>query len=217
MDWFLLRHGESTANADQRLQGQQDAPLSPIGRGQARAVGLWCRNSGLQWRRVYVSPLQRARETASLLIAAMESEPELAVCEELCEIGAGDLEGHTVEELRERFPEFRSGPITEYADFSRFGGESYEQVQGRVAQLYDRIRHDCRSAQETVLLVAHGGLIRQVVKYLVTNPVPSVVSLKTSNCALTRIAVRETETRTRGELVWHVPFDLMVRQTLGGQ
>jgi glucosyl-3-phosphoglycerate phosphatase len=35
---LLIRHGESTWNAEHRLQGQADPPLSPLGRDQAAAL-----------------------------------------------------------------------------------------------------------------------------------------------------------------------------------
>ena len=62
---ILVRHGESTWNAEERLQGQLDPPLSERGREQSRALAAML--DGLPDDRVVCSDLGRARETAELL------------------------------------------------------------------------------------------------------------------------------------------------------
>src|SRR5512137_2758890 len=67
----FLRHGESTGNAENRLQGVSDFPLSEMGRAQARALGERWQAEGLTFDTVITSPLSRARETAEILAAAL--------------------------------------------------------------------------------------------------------------------------------------------------
>src|SRR4051795_13095841 len=62
---ILVRHGESTWNAEERLQGQLDPPLSERGREQARTLAGVA--DGLPADRVICSDLGRARETAELM------------------------------------------------------------------------------------------------------------------------------------------------------
>src|SRR5919109_2161839 len=62
---ILVRHGESTWNAEERLQGQLDPPLSERGREQSRALAQMV--DGLPDERVVCSDLGRARETAELM------------------------------------------------------------------------------------------------------------------------------------------------------
>src|SRR5215218_1994878 len=62
---ILVRHGESTWNAEERLQGQLDPPLSERGRDQSRALAGVL--DGMPDDRVVCSDLGRARETAELL------------------------------------------------------------------------------------------------------------------------------------------------------
>ena len=59
----FLRHGESTGNAENRLQGLSDFPLSDTGRDQARALGERWQAEGLTFDMAITSPLSRARET----------------------------------------------------------------------------------------------------------------------------------------------------------
>src|SRR5919206_3871545 len=64
---LIVRHGESTWNAEERLQGQLDPPLSERGREQARALGAAVDLTGFPPERIVCSDLTRARETAELL------------------------------------------------------------------------------------------------------------------------------------------------------
>jgi len=95
---LLVRHGESTWNAEGRWQGQADPPLSERGRDQARAAA-----HHLPPARVAVtSDLDRARETATLL-----AEPQgldVAVDVDLRERDAGAFSGLTRPEIHEHFP-----------------------------------------------------------------------------------------------------------------
>jgi probable phosphoglycerate mutase len=60
----LIRHGATDWNAERRLQGRADRPLSAAGR---EAVRLWRVPSLLDAAAWVTSPLERARETAALL------------------------------------------------------------------------------------------------------------------------------------------------------
>ena len=62
---ILVRHGESTWNAEELLQGQLDPPLSERGREQSAALAGML--DGLPDERVICSDLGRARQTAELL------------------------------------------------------------------------------------------------------------------------------------------------------
>src|SRR3954454_14570443 len=63
---ILVRHGESTWNAEHRLQGQLDPPLSAAGREQAAELRPLVDQVAVPADRVIVSDLSRARETAEL-------------------------------------------------------------------------------------------------------------------------------------------------------
>src|SRR3954452_23006856 len=64
---LLVRHGESTWNAEHRLQGQLDPPLSELGRAQARELRPLVERLEIPTERIISSDLSRARETAELL------------------------------------------------------------------------------------------------------------------------------------------------------
>ena len=68
---IFVRHGETSYNAENRLQGQRDIPLNAHGRDQASAIGKTLRvRLGEEIDRLdaagafFASPLKRARETS---------------------------------------------------------------------------------------------------------------------------------------------------------
>jgi broad specificity phosphatase PhoE len=138
---LLVRHGETDWNADGRLQGHTDRPLSDHGRRQARKLAEEL--SGEEIEAVYSSDLARARETAEIvgdrLGLPVELDPELR------EKDWGNWEGLTAVER----------------DRVEFAGESTEAYQQRMLRALERIseRHP---GDARVLVVTHGGSMRRV-------------------------------------------------------
>lgn len=147
MRLILVRHGQTDWNLEQRMQGQLDIPLNETGREQAVALGkrlaLWAVD------RVYVSPLERARETAALALAGRHVP--LTVDARLSEIYLGRLQGMTVQKAAPLFPD---GDWR----YERYGGESLEDLYGRLSSFAEE-----RLPQPgTTLLVMHGMSLRML-------------------------------------------------------
>lgn len=144
---YLVRHGETDWNAQRRIQGRTDIPLNDRGREQARRAGqLLARR---QWDAVVTSPLSRAAETAAI-IATELSLPAPAVDRRLVERDYGEAEGMDVAEVDRRYP----------PGVDPVGRETPAEVAARAtAALLDIAE---AHPGEAVIVVAHGGLIRQV-------------------------------------------------------
>ncbi len=208
MEILLVRHGESEGNAQERMQGRSDFPLTDYGRTQARRLGGWLRARGLAMAAAYVSPLRRAWETAEILRVAAgipEPTPEPA----LAEIFAGALEGLTFKGIDEQFPSYAARGVGGLGDFAEFGGESYDAVQARTRDLRQRLEWRHREAAERVLCVGHGWLNFQLLKLCICEPVPRVCIVRMGNCSATLVRFRERRGTYMGEIVWHVPVELM--------
>ena len=208
MEIMLLRHGESEGNAQSRMQGRRDYPLSALGREQAARAAQFIAASGLALNAVYTSPLKRAFETSSI-VAAAGVRPLAVVDEDLPEVGAGSLEGLNEAEIREAYPEFMHRPLSETGDFAAYGGESNADVQARLTRLMARLEARHREAAERVLLVGHGGFHYQLLKALLCEPIPRVCIVKFGNCTVSLVRMRERRGLYMGELVFHVPVELM--------
>lgn len=153
---LVLRHGQSTWNADGRWQGQADPPLSALGEEQAfEAAG---RLRGGQFSRVVSSDLRRALRTAEILAEALAVAVE--VDPDLREIDVGEWQGLTRAEIRARAPEA-------LADWSEGRSESTPGGELR-AHLTERARRAlvraaaASSPGDRVLVVSHGALIRNL-------------------------------------------------------
>src|SRR4051794_35120525 len=100
----LVRHGESTDNAQRRLQGQADPSLSETGRAQARAL----RDALPRFEQVVTSDLVRASETAALL-----GYPDARRDERWREIALGEWQGRSLADFEDETAySWRGGAIT---------------------------------------------------------------------------------------------------------
>jgi probable phosphoglycerate mutase len=211
MEVLLVRHGQSVGNREGRMQGHQDFPLSDTGRAQAKTLAAWLREREIGWDIAYASPLARARETAEIMAAEL-GLPEPIGALELREIRAGELEGLTRDDILARHPAFMDRAITDLGDFAEFGGESYDEVQARVRGWVDKLEREHRAPEQRVLVVAHGGINFQILKTLICEPVPRVCIVRMGNCSATLVRMRERRGVYMGEVVWHVPLELVAPQ-----
>jgi len=148
MRLILVRHGETTWNAEQRLQGQDNAPLSPRGIEQAKRFAAFAR--ALSPDRVVSSDLGRTRQTVSLLgFADAPMDPRLR------EIDMGDWTGRTKPELEAERPvdylAWRAGTFTPK------NAESWPAFRQRIAAGLRDCLAECKG---DTLAVVHGGVIR---------------------------------------------------------
>tara|TARA_E500000305_G_scaffold84312_1_gene70202 strand:+ start:103 stop:696 length:594 start_codon:yes stop_codon:yes gene_type:complete len=147
----FLRHGPTDWNAEHRVQGRTDIPLSEAGRAQAASYRL---PDAFRPAPVLVSPLGRARETASLAgCAAFEIEPLLI------EMHWGDWEGQRLADLRSQFGVEMKANEDRGLDFRPPGGEAPRDVQARLGILFENLRAR-QPAPECCLAVTHKGVIR---------------------------------------------------------
>lgn len=153
---YIVRHGESVANRDNRLAGNLDLPLSAIGRKQANRTAEFLRDQPLE--AVYSSDLSRAMDTASI-IAAKHKLPVIPK-PGLREINAGVWAGMTYPEIAAQFPD-EYQVWKENIGLSRCpGGESSLQVQVRVKKTIEQIIG--LHPDSTICLVTHGLALRMM-------------------------------------------------------
>jgi probable phosphoglycerate mutase len=138
----FIRHAPTAWNAEHRLQGRTDVPLSAEGRALASA---WRLPEALSGFEAWSSPLGRSRETAALLGLSPRID------ERLIETNLGEWEGQRLADLRKRpgFVEVERRGL----DLAAPGGESIRQVQAR---LLDWLGALTRPA----VVVSHKGVLR---------------------------------------------------------
>ena len=100
---MLLRHGESTANADGLFTGSLDVDLTEFGMAQSVLAGHLIRQTGHAVDIVLCSPLTRARHTASIVMSVLQGPAELVVDWRLSERSYGALTGRPKSEVLHEF------------------------------------------------------------------------------------------------------------------
>ena len=155
MKLILARHGETPWNAEGRYQGQSDIPLSPVGEGQARALGERLRDVPIT--RAVASPLGRARQTAEFALG--ERRAILSTDPGLMEIAHGTWEGLLASEIDARDPDrLQAWRVTPH-EVLMPQGESLQHVFDRAWPALERAAEGL-GADDTLLVVAHDAVNR---------------------------------------------------------
>ena len=141
---YLARHGETAWSLSGQHTGLTDLPLT--GRGEQNAQRLGKRLAGLNFSKVFTSPLQRARRTCELagFGSVAEIDPNLV------EWNYGDYEGRKTAEIHAEHPDwqlFRDGCP---------GGESPTQIGARA----DKVVNSLRGIKGDILLFSSGHFLR---------------------------------------------------------
>ena len=100
---ILLRHGESTANADGLFTGALDVDLTQCGKAQSALAGQLIRDTGQSVDVVVCSPLTRARHTARIVMSVLNGPVEVVVDWRLSERSYGALTGRSKSEVLQEF------------------------------------------------------------------------------------------------------------------
>ena len=164
---LLVRHGVTAWNREGRWQGRLDPPLSDDGRREADLLAhRLADDADLRPARILSSTLARAAQTAAAIATATGVEVEAEA--RLVEIGAGEWEGHTHDELEAtdgvRYRAWRS----QASDVRPPGGERIEDVVARVRGVLDAV--EASADRWPMALVSHGGMLRVVANQLFELP-----------------------------------------------
>jgi alpha-ribazole phosphatase len=154
---LLVRHGETELNSSQRYWGKTDVPLGSEGTRQAERLRSRLASEKIDC--LYCSQLKRALTTAGII--ASNRNLKLTGCSELNEIDFGKIEGLDFAEVSARFPEVARSWIERSPQLTYPGGESLDQMEKRVASFRDRL--ESHAGNDTVLIVAHAGILRTLI------------------------------------------------------
>jgi len=141
LPFVFIRHGETDANRAGIIAGSTEPPLNETGREQARAIAPLMAQA--KWQAVYVSPQDRARTTASLVMPDYNAK----VLDGLRERHWGDLEGRPIAEL---CPRFDTPP----------NGEGFDAMCQRVSFAMQQAL--AAVSDDLTVIVAHSGVARCV-------------------------------------------------------
>ena len=173
----LLRHGEPEGG--QMFRGALDDPLSPQGWEQMRtAVGDY-----RGWDVIVSSPLIRCAAFARELAERLDRPLEIA--RGFSELSFGVWEGRSVAEVHDADPlalgRFWRDPVA----YPIPNGEPVASFDRRIGEAWDALLEHHRGRH--VLLVAHGGTIRMVLRRLLDMPLNRIWRIEVPFASLSRI------------------------------
>ena len=157
---YLVRHGATPLTMEDKFSGAEDVHLSDEGRLQAEHLAG--RLKSYQISAAYCSPLDRAVETAAILVRPHDLQPILM--DGLREISHGHWEGMTRRDVEQRFAEEYAAWEEDPFTFAPEGGESGISVLSRALPAVREIV--VKHQDQNVLVVSHKATIRLLISSL---------------------------------------------------
>jgi len=207
---FIARHGETTWNAEGKIQGRSDPGLSPKGYDQSLALLKQLKAESLS--SIYTSTLRRSILTAEP-IAKYFGLP-IQRRHELDEIAFGIMEGKQIAqidgELKMEWERFRENRFT----YRIPGAENYTDVSNRINPFLERILQNHKD--QGILIVGHRVVNLMLIRMLLDVPLENIMKIEQTNDCLYRIE-RGCETRVFHYMDGEIREGFFVRGRVRGE
>ena len=171
MKLYVARHGQTQWNAENKVCGRTDQPLTEVGISQAQALAEKAENLGIDL--IIASPLQRAYRMAEIVGARCGAQ--VLTDERLIEQNYGVFEG-----VDRQDPGFLANKRQFAVRYP--GGESMMDMAGRLYPLLREIKE--KYPEKTVLLACHGGVCRVIRTFFVPMTNEEYFAYSPENCSL---------------------------------
>jgi probable phosphoglycerate mutase len=179
----IVRHGETVWNAEGRVQGQLDIPLSDVGLAQARALALAL--AAESFSAIYSSDLTRAWQTAQpsadRLGLGVSLDPNLR------ERHYGVFQNMTYAEARERMPEDYARFRARDPDYDFANGESLARFNERTLACVRSLIN--KHEGENLLVFTHGGVLEMIYRHATGRGLSTARDFEIPNAAFNRIEI----------------------------
>ncbi len=177
MKLFVTRHGETDYNEKGLLSGTSPAMLTEKGRGQAKALAerILKDKDELNIKHIFVSPLQRARDTASYIENVLGIEA--VIDERLQEVNFGDMENESWPS--DAFLFRRANPFVSFPN-----GESLAKAGHRAYSIVEEVREKYKNQDGNVLFVCHGLITVLMTTFFNDIDQENFAKVRMKNCEL---------------------------------
>lgn len=183
MKCYLVRHGQTNSNKEQRWQGLKDEGLSDLGKKQAKKLALYFQDVKVDY--IYASDLMRAIQTANPI--NKELDCRMTLLKKLREVDVGDWEGLTRLEIRLEY-----GEDVFEGEFNPPNGEGFSEFKERVATTFAQIAS--KHQKQNIIVVTHGGFIQMLLGQLDNYDLEKYEENKVSNGSVTILEVNKKGT-----------------------
>lgn len=184
---IIVRHGQTISNSEHKFDGQQDTPLSPLGRKQIDELSKKLKT--IKFDLIVSSPLSRARNTATAIAKGQNYKKSVDIEASFMEIDCGDCTGLSRREIEQKYSDL----VNEWQlnTDPRFpGGENMEDVEKRAIKSFINIAENNKG--KTILITGHGTLNRAIIGYLLHIPYGLRFNITQKNCAVNEIIYKDT-------------------------
>ncbi|MCI9260167.1 MAG: histidine phosphatase family protein [Romboutsia sp.] len=182
---ILVRHALTVDNQKSRLSGHIDSSISEEGREQIDKITNYLKDFDID--KIYTTTSSRTKDTVKKLSELKSIE--IIEKESLKEISFGDFEGLTFKEIENRYPEEFQDMIKKGYEYKYPNGESLIDSYNRVCTELDNIISDCDN--QTILICSHGGTIRNIITYLISNSYKYHWNFKIDNGSVTILEIQD--------------------------
>ena len=183
---YLVRHGETQWNAERRIQGQSDSPLTAKGELQAVQVGERVRSYGIT--HVIASDLGRTQRTAEIIADACGCGVTLDA--RLRELDMGILEQRHLDSLSAQEEEWRRLVVNGTPNGRIPEGESMQELSERMRAGLTACLN--LPAGSRPLLVSHGIALGCLVSTILGLPAHAERRLRLRNCSISRVDYQQS-------------------------
>lgn len=170
MKLYLLRHGKTIWNVEERFQGQLDSPLTEDGIQKIKKTAKKLEN--VKFEKIYTSEMNRTIDTAKILVEnskiAENKKIELVKMSELNEIHFGNWQGMTYKEIYEKYPKNGNNYFNNPKKYNpkENNGEDLFDGLKRFLKGIMKIVQENQDLEGNILVVTHGTVIELFLNYI---------------------------------------------------
>ncbi len=184
---YLIRHGTTGANLENRFAGRSTEPLHPTGIKQIQGVGTELESCNITG--IVCGPLCRTRQTAEILRNTLNIP--VTVSDGLTEINIPHWDGLTKQEIRDTFGDEYPTWLNSPEIFALPGCETIAEVQERSLRALKGII--TAEPAGNLLIVSHLIVIRCLVLYFKDMALQDFRRVKIDNGSVVRLSGNDTD------------------------
>lgn len=182
---ILVRHALTVDNQNNRLSGHIDSAISEKGKEQIHKITNYLKDFKID--KIYTTTSSRTKDTVKKLSELKSID--IIEKENLKEISFGDFEGLTFKEIEDKYPEEFQDMIKKGYEYKYPNGESLIDSYNRVCTELDNIISN--NDGKTILICSHGGTIRNIITYLISNSYKYHWNFKIDNGSVTILEIQD--------------------------
>ena len=180
---ILVRHAITEDNKGCKLSGHIDSILSEEGKKQIKGLNKFLQLEKID--KIYTTTSSRTKYTVEEI--AQERNMEIIEKDTLKEISFGDFEGLDFNEIKDRYPDEFQKMIDEGYNYRYPNGESLVDSYNRVVKEIKDIVNN--NDNKNILICSHGGTIRNILTYLISNSYNYHWNFRIDNCSVTTLEI----------------------------